>query len=95
MQNLGGKQSVLWAIGKQSIREKQDNFHTSYNCCRLAKQDNVVQGSQSKLGLPVINKTANIKGSTDGQTWRRMKRIQVWCMNTRRPKRSSKLIFVV
>ena len=24
-----------------------------------------------------------------------MKRIQVWCMNTRRPKRSSKLIFVV
>ena len=34
--------------------EKQDNFHTtSYNRCRLAKQDNVVQGSHSKLGLPV------------------------------------------
>ena len=35
--------------------EKQDNFHTmSYNRCRLAKQDNVVQGSHSKLGLPVL-----------------------------------------
>ena len=42
-----------------------------------------------------INKTANIKGSTDGQTWRRMQRIQLWCMNTLWPKRSSKLIFVV
>ena len=31
-------------------------FHTkSYNCCRLAKQNNVVQGfTQSKLGLPVL-----------------------------------------
>ena len=30
-----------------------------------------------------INKIENIKGNTDGQTWRRMKRIQLWCMNTR------------
>ena len=27
---------------------------TSCNCCRLAKQDNVVQGSHSKLALPVV-----------------------------------------
>ena len=26
----------------------------SYYRCRLAKQDNVVQGSHSKLGLPVL-----------------------------------------
>lgn len=42
-----------------------------------------------------INKTENINGNADGQTWRRMKRIQLWCMNTRWPKRSSKLISVV
>ena len=41
-----------------SIMEKQGNSHTtSYICCRvnnyLAKQDNVVQGSHSELGLPL------------------------------------------
>ena len=32
-----------------------------------------------------IHKIENIKGSTDGQTWRRMKRIQLWCMNKVEP----------
>ena len=52
-----------------------DNSHTtSYNCCRMIMQDNVVQGSHGELGLPVV-RLPNVRLATPGISSRKLSTI--------------------